>query len=335
MPTLRTALLLLLVGVLASTFSWRRWSYLLGPDPFAVPRLPPETRAERLNAVSATANTLDRIERPLPAGMVFNRDLADAFDQLRLATGLNLFVNWRSLEEAGFTRDTPVSADLGGMKLSDGLNHLLDGLSFGAGRKGERLGFSLDDDVVTISTRPDLDRNTLTKVYDVRDLVGSPTAAPFPLVAAGTAAPLPPGTAQKKLSRLTDKLTAIDPDSWRDNGGRVGSVRHLQGQLIVTQTPRNQRVIRHVLERERWRGRWGQFLVRAAPAVGASLAVASAAPLAIALRRRRARRMLAARQCVKCGYDLRATPDRCPECGMAVPDWAGGAALREPGAGRP
>ena len=42
-------------------------------------------------------------------------------------------------------------------------------------------------------------------------------------------------------------------------------------------------------------------------------------PLARLARARRARRRRASHQCPSCGYDLRATPERCPECGMMAP----------------
>jgi hypothetical protein len=84
-----------------------------------------------------------------------------------------------------------------------------------------RLGYTVEDGIVLITSRDKADRNLVTKTHDVRDLIP----------AAGT-----PGRLKtiEALVRLLEET--VDTDSWRDNGGLPGSTRQMNGRLIITQT---------------------------------------------------------------------------------------------------
>ena len=144
-----------------------------------------------------------------------------------------------------------------------------------------KLAYTIDEGVISISTEEDLAKNVVTRVYDIRDLIinvpTSPTrptststrrrrrrwwmaavvaaAATCSVAAAVVAAASEDrqGPARQELVDAIIKLIedTVSSDSWKDNGGNVGSIRELGGQLIVTQTPENQRSLVRLLEQLR------------------------------------------------------------------------------------
>jgi hypothetical protein len=180
----------------------------------------PVAAATQPSAIRVALNA--RVGQLRPAG----RSFSDVVDALRDNTGQSIFVNWRALESVRVTRQLPVTTDLSSLTLAEALDKLLQEV----GGTHERLGYTVDEDVVSISTLKDIGRNTLTRVYDVRDLLKDPE------------------TRAEDLAALLKRLQGIDPLSWRDAGGNIGAVRELQGQLIITQSPDVQARIVHELE---------------------------------------------------------------------------------------
>jgi type II secretory pathway component GspD/PulD (secretin)/tetratricopeptide (TPR) repeat protein len=247
-----------------------------------------QTVAAERSSSRGEQQALAQLDRQLPALQFDAVGFSDVIDFLRDVSGANIFVNWKSLEAAGIDRNTPVSASLRNVKFSKALNVILD--SVGGGQT--KLGYTIDEGVITISTADDLSKNVVVRVYDIRDLIVNipdfTNAPQFSLDASqnqgggggGGSGQLGQGGSGGGLNvtnslfagggqqlnqqrnqgptrqDLVDAITkliedTVATDTWKDNGGSVGALRELEGQLIVTQTPENHRQLINLLEQLR------------------------------------------------------------------------------------
>jgi hypothetical protein len=89
-------------------------------------------------------------------------------------TRINVSVRWSVLQDAGVNRDTPISLQARNLRLTQVLWLIMNE----AGGTDARLAYRVSGNLLVLSTADDLNREMITKVYDVADLlVNIPTAS--------------------------------------------------------------------------------------------------------------------------------------------------------------
>jgi hypothetical protein len=134
----------------------------------AAPPQPPAPHTvvsdEQIEQANRAAMTL--LQKIIPEVKFDNLALLDVIDFYRDATGSNIVVNWRALEEAGIDQSAQVSLRLKDTRFETALSATLRQVG------ASRAALVIDRGILTITTQADLQSYLLTKTYEVRDLVG-------------------------------------------------------------------------------------------------------------------------------------------------------------------
>ncbi|MFG0298833.1 MAG: hypothetical protein ACF8K1_04440 [Phycisphaerales bacterium JB047] len=185
-------------------------------------------------------------------------------------TSIDIDVDWESLADIGVDPDTPVDLTLKNVQIDVLLDRVLSKVS----DPTLPAGWAIQDGILTIASDEVLRLNTVLETYDIRDLIFAvpdfDNAPEFDLQSAVQAAggggggggqsPFSGGGQDaQNLATREDRVTAIidliqanvDPDGWTALGGDTSSVTELNGNFIITTTPKNHRAIIGLLNKLR------------------------------------------------------------------------------------
>jgi beta-lactamase regulating signal transducer with metallopeptidase domain len=186
--------------------------------------------ADELAEHQLNARTADRLRRAMPEFSYGATALAIVLDTFGKDAGVDVNVDWRSLEAAGVDKSTLIDLKSHDAPAARVLDMILDY----AGGGSVQLDYRISAGAVHVSTAETIAKTASTVVYDVRDLMGDLQDKALE-------------TKMKSLVRLI--VDSVNPDSWRDNGGSVGSILSFESKLIVCQSSRAQEQIAILLEK--------------------------------------------------------------------------------------
>jgi hypothetical protein len=176
----------------------------------------------------ADAKAQAALDRILPEVNFQGVALSDVMDFLRDVSGVNIAVNWKRLEAAGVKGTATVTARLQNVTFSKILKVVLDDVS----DPKTHLGYKVEEGVITITAIDDQQGNLVLRVYDVHDLIAGKD----------------PARAEPLIKMIT---ATIARPTWAENGGDGGTIKELNGKLIVVQSPDNQEAVAKLLDHAR------------------------------------------------------------------------------------
>jgi hypothetical protein len=177
-----------------------------------------ETPADRAvrEVLEHRLKNLTANQMPFEKVMNFCRDEAN----------VNIFVNWTALQFLDIDRNTPVTLKLRERTLAETLTAILDQI----GGESHPLGYIIDDGVITVSTKEDLQsaKYQVVRVFDIRDMLVLPSDSQQEAELEPKSSFLfrkvdtPSFSARDELVWEIFQVirTTVDPKSWHDAGGR-------------------------------------------------------------------------------------------------------------------
>jgi hypothetical protein len=227
--------------------------------------------AQQAGSVASTprpqnTNTLSILNQRVPEITFEELSLEQVMDWLADFTHMNVTVRWQILADAGIDRDKPISVHARNLRLSQVLWLIM---SEAAGSE-VKLAYRASGNLLVLSTAEDLDKEMVTKIYDVADLlINLPRATRQGAfnVTQGLGQTGQGGTGgggggagggmfgqgqnqqqqqygqnntnnttDQQIQQLVDLIRqTVEPDSWRENGGQ-GTIIAYQKSIVVRNT---------------------------------------------------------------------------------------------------